>query len=102
MVTSVTSNSIQVTWKTTSNGGSKIKGFRLFKKLELGDWSFVDLDASNRSRLMTDLLCGSGYSFYIQAFNKLGMGMPSEEIKARTEGSGKKLLPLLLLYYNLI
>ncbi|XP_041470660.1 Down syndrome cell adhesion molecule homolog isoform X2 [Lytechinus variegatus] len=83
-----TSNSaIKVNWRSTGNGGSSIVAFQLFyQRTHEQTWERYDVNASLRSYRATDLLCGTGYRFYITARNKLGVGKPSDILSVSTQG----------------
>lgn len=82
-----TSSSIQVSWRTGSNGGSRIQGFGLYSKRDHDDWISVKLPPNGRSYIADDLSCGSRYSFYVRAFNRMGEGVPSNTVHAKTNGT---------------
>lgn len=50
------------------------------------DWKSVRLSKNQRSHVLPDLLCGSKYITKISAFNEVGLGESSEEIRFATEG----------------
>lgn len=102
-VSMTTSSSIQVVWRTASNGGSRISGFSLFYRPHGStDWSSMDLGSNNRSYVANDLLCGSEYSFYLRAHNRMGEGVPSNIISVKTNGSSPIMPPqsLILSHVN--
>ena len=66
-----------------------VAGFTLYYKREHSDWEEMTLGPQNRSYVATNLRCGTKYTFHIRAFNKVGEGVPSESVHAKTNGSGK-------------
>ena len=87
-LTATTCSSVQVSWRTGSNGGSKIQGFDVYHKREHSEWRKTQVGASNRSYVANALRCGSRYSFYVRAVNQIGEGIASEIVNAQTNGSG--------------
>jgi len=88
-VVMTTKSSVQLSWMTASNGGSRILGFVLYHRRHHSvDWASRRLSAANRSHVVSNLRCGSDYSFYLQAFNRLGEGQSSQVVHAATNGSG--------------
>jgi len=87
-----TDSSVQVRWVTGGNGGSRILGFRLYHRRHHSvDWASRRLSARNRSHVVSNLRCGSDYSFYLRAYNRFGDGESSHVVRAATNGSGKLL-----------
>ncbi|XP_066598053.1 cell adhesion molecule Dscam2-like isoform X1 [Prorops nasuta] len=84
---STTSNSINVQWKSGDDGGAPIRGYILHYKREAGEWEEVKISNKMSSFLLTRLWCGTDYHMYLTAYNRIGMGSPSEIVKATTEGS---------------
>ncbi|XP_059143240.1 cell adhesion molecule DSCAM-like [Physella acuta] len=82
-----TTTTIQVNWLSGSNGGSPIQGFVLNYKKEHNGWKSLNLGPQNRTFIANNLMCGTQYKFTIHAFNKLGDGLDSETVTARTNGS---------------
>jgi len=88
-VVMTTNSSVQLSWMTGGNGGSRILGFVLYHRRHHSvDWASRRLSAGNRSHVISNLRCGSEYSFYLQAFNRLGEGESSNVVHAATNGSG--------------
>ncbi|KAK2587184.1 hypothetical protein KPH14_002930 [Odynerus spinipes] len=85
--TSATSNSINVQWKYGDDGGAPIRGYILHYKRESGEWEEVKVSHKMSSFVLSRLWCGNDYQMYLTAYNSIGMGSPSEIVKARTEGS---------------
>ncbi|CAH1795907.1 unnamed protein product [Owenia fusiformis] len=82
-----TVSTIQVNWKSGSNGGSPIQGFVLEYKKEHDMWKNVEQGAGERSFTAEKLECGTTYKFRIRAFNKIGTGPHSEIVTVKTNGS---------------
>lgn len=85
--TSATSNSINLQWKNGDDGGAPIRGYILHYKREFGEWEEAKVSHKINSFLLSDLWCGTDYQIYLTAYNRIGMGSPSEVVKAVTEGS---------------
>ncbi|XP_031783300.1 Down syndrome cell adhesion molecule-like protein Dscam2 isoform X4 [Nasonia vitripennis] len=85
--TSATSNSINVQWKNGDDGGAPIRGYILHFKREFGEWEEIKLSHKSNSYQLSQLWCGTNYQIYLTAYNRIGMGSPSEIVKAMTEGS---------------
>ncbi|XP_043471448.1 Down syndrome cell adhesion molecule-like protein Dscam2 isoform X2 [Leptopilina heterotoma] len=85
--TSSTSNSINVQWKNGDDGGAPIRGYILHYKREFGEWEEVRVSHKINSHLLSQLWCGTDYQIYLTAYNRIGMGSPSEIVKSTTEGS---------------
>lgn len=85
--TSATSNLINVQWKNGDDGGAPIRGYILHFKREYGEWEEIKLSHKSNSHQLSQLWCGTDYQIYLTAYNRIGMGSPSEIVKATTEGS---------------
>ncbi|XP_017890990.1 Down syndrome cell adhesion molecule-like protein Dscam2 isoform X2 [Ceratina calcarata] len=85
--TNVTSNTINVQWKNGDDGGAPIRGYILHYKRESGEWEEVKVSHKINSFVLSRLWCGNDYQMYLTAYNRIGMGSPSEIVKARTKGS---------------
>ncbi|OWF38939.1 Down syndrome cell adhesion molecule [Mizuhopecten yessoensis] len=86
-IAATTSSTIQVNWRSSSNGGSPIQGFELNYKKEFEAWRKMKLGALNRTYTASALLCGTVYRFYISAFNRLGTSISSVQLTVQTNGS---------------
>ncbi|XP_071439149.1 cell adhesion molecule Dscam2-like [Hetaerina americana] len=91
--TSTSSSSINLQWKQGDDGGSPIEGFVLHYKKDLGDWEEKKVSRKESSHILNKLLCGTSYQMFINAYNKIGMGNPSETIIASTDGGKPGLIP---------
>ncbi|XP_029162197.1 Down syndrome cell adhesion molecule-like protein Dscam2, partial [Nylanderia fulva] len=85
--TSTSSNSINVQWKNGDDGGSPIRGYILHYKRESGEWEEFKVSHKVSSFVLSRLWCGNNYQMYLTAYNRIGMGRPSEIVKATTKGS---------------
>ncbi|XP_011345914.1 Down syndrome cell adhesion molecule-like protein Dscam2 isoform X3 [Ooceraea biroi] len=85
--TSTSSNSINVQWKNGDDGGSPIRGYILHYKRESGEWEEFKVSHKVSSFVLSRLWCGNDYQMYLTAYNRIGMGKPSEIVKATTKGS---------------
>lgn len=85
--TSTSSNSINVQWKNSDDGGSPIRGYILHYKRESGEWEEFKVSHKMSSFVLSRLWCGNDYQMYLTAYNRIGMGRPSEIVKATTKGS---------------
>ncbi len=65
-----------------------LPGFNLYYKKQHGDWKSLDLQSHDRSCTIESLSCGTQYTFHIRAHNKMGEGLPSQSVMAKTNGSG--------------
>lgn len=87
LATSTTSNSISVQWKPGDDGGAIIRGYILHYKRKFGEWEEVKVSHKINGYLLSQLWCGTEYQIYLTAYNRIGMGSPSEFVKATTKGS---------------
>ncbi|KAG8038992.1 hypothetical protein G9C98_003299 [Cotesia typhae] len=87
LATSTTSNSISVQWKPGDDGGALTRGYILHYKRKFGDWEEVKVSHKINGYLLSQLWCGTEYQIYLTAYNRIGMGSPSEFVKATTKGS---------------
>lgn len=85
--TSTTTNSINVQWKNGDDGGAPIRGYIIHFKREYGEWEEIKLSHKSNHYALSQLLCGTDYQMYLTAYNRIGMGAPSDIVKATTEGS---------------
>lgn len=85
--TSASSNSINLQWKNKDDGGTPIRGYIMHYKREFGEWEEIKISHKINHFHLVDLWCGTDYQIYLTAYNRIGMGSPSEIQRARTEGS---------------
>lgn len=57
-------------------------------KYDVNSYDVIKLAKSHRRYLFSNLVCGTKYLAKLCAFNEVGRGEESEEIKFSTEGSG--------------
>uniref|UniRef100_T1IJ61 Down syndrome cell adhesion molecule-like protein Dscam2 n=1 Tax=Strigamia maritima TaxID=126957 RepID=T1IJ61_STRMM len=87
-IISKTRSSIQFQWKPSENGGDSIKGYILHYKRDNSDWETIELSPDKEVFTLNNLACGVNYHIYMEAFNKVGKGVPCDILKTSTEGSG--------------
>lgn len=85
-VTSATSSSILIHWKSGSTGNAPITGYSLHYKRIHGNMEELKLSRHTTSQELKGLLCGSTYQLYLVAYNKIGSSAPSSTINVRTQG----------------
>lgn len=85
-VTSATSSSILIHWKSGSTGNAPITGYSLYYKRIHGNMEELKLSRHTTSQELKGLLCGSTYQLYLVAYNKIGSSAPSSTINVRTQG----------------
>lgn len=66
-----------------------ILGYHLYYRHKGEDWKQIQLDSDRRTFTLDKLSCGSSYEIYLQAFNAVGQGVPSQTIQASTRGERK-------------
>ncbi|GAB6027127.1 Down syndrome cell adhesion molecule-like protein 1, partial [Chamberlinius hualienensis] len=86
-IITISSNVIEVQWKTPLSKMSRIKGYALNMRRDGTDWKEINLGADVRSYRLNNLDCGTRYEIYMTAFNKIGMGEQSEILSVATNGS---------------
>lgn len=59
-------------------------------KHEVNSYDVIKLPKNHRRYLFSNLLCGTKYLAKICAFNEVGKGEESQEIRFSTDGSGKR------------
>lgn len=118
LTTDINYNSIQLSWTTPNDGGSRIKGFIIHYKQIDGHWEEIQVGSGSNSNsndghggstvgvsvsghrhsfVLKSLTCGSKYQIYITAFNKIGTGLPSQIVTAETKGNRKFFEAILVL-----
>ncbi|ERL93382.1 hypothetical protein D910_10674, partial [Dendroctonus ponderosae] len=85
-VTSATSSSVLLHWKSGKTGGAAISGFTLNYRKEHGNLDEVYLSRHATSFELKGLSCGSTYHLYLTAHNKIGSSPASHPLQARTQG----------------
>uniref|UniRef100_A0A182NQ64 Down syndrome cell adhesion molecule-like protein Dscam2 n=1 Tax=Anopheles dirus TaxID=7168 RepID=A0A182NQ64_9DIPT len=82
-------DSLRVTWEVASDGGASIQGYNLYYRTTTGTWSNVAIPSDQMAYTLNGLKCGTQYILKINAHNKVGVGMFTEELAVRTKGKGK-------------
>lgn len=85
-VTSATSSSILIHWKSGSAGNAPITGYSLNYKRAHGNVEDLRLSRHTTSQELKGLVCGTTYQLYLVAYNKIGSSAPSTSINVRTQG----------------
>ncbi|KAK9876828.1 hypothetical protein WA026_015065 [Henosepilachna vigintioctopunctata] len=85
-VTSATSSSVLLHWKSGSNGGAPISGYTLSYRKEHGNLDEVSLSRHASSYELKGLSCGTTYHLYLTARNRIGTSPASHPLQARTQG----------------
>lgn len=80
-------DSLQIEWSDSKNGGSPILGYVVNYKREHGDWEELQLDPKTNAHLLGNLWCGTKYQLYITAYNKIGTGLPCDIVSSSTKGN---------------
>lgn len=86
VVTSYT-DSLLLEWNDNKNGGSPILGYVINYKRENGDWEELQINSKTNSHLLNNLWCGTQYQLYINAYNKIGTGLPCNIVNTLTKGN---------------
>lgn len=86
-ITTVTSHTVGLKWDLLSDD-SPIYGYILAYKKTV-ELHYIEKQLSSHlvSYTLTDLDCGTGYSIYIQGYNSMGKGRPSDLLAVKTTGS---------------
>uniref|UniRef100_A0A1S4GPA3 Uncharacterized protein n=1 Tax=Anopheles gambiae TaxID=7165 RepID=A0A1S4GPA3_ANOGA len=79
-------DSLRVTWEVASDGGAPIQGYNLYYRTTSGAWSNVAIPSDQMAYTLNGLKCGTQYILKINAHNKVGVGMFTEELAVRTKG----------------
>lgn len=85
-VTSATSSSILMHWKSGSAGNAPIIEFTLHYRRTHGNLDELSLSRHASSHELKGLLCGSTYHVYLTSHNKLGASPASTTLLVRTQG----------------
>lgn len=64
-------------------------------KKDGGDWKEITIGADVRSYRLSSLECGTRYEIYMSAFNKIGIGAPSDVLLVPTNGTGNSYVKML-------
>ena len=85
-VTSATSSSILIHWKSGNTGNAPITGYSLHYKRTHGNVEELRLSRHTTSQELKGLVCGTTYQLFLVAYNKIGASPPSTSINVRTQG----------------
>ena len=66
--------------------GEPVSGYLVSHSDDDGEWEEVETDMDMFK--LRGLDCGTNYSVYVTAFNKIGRGLPSGIVSFKTLGSG--------------
>ncbi|XP_065168013.1 cell adhesion molecule Dscam1 isoform X4 [Atheta coriaria] len=80
-------DSLHLRWSDQKNGGSPILGYVINYKRDHGDWEELQISARTDEYMLRNLWCGTRYSLYITAFNRIGTGLPCDIVTAHTKGT---------------
>lgn len=69
-----------------------IHGYIVHYKPEYGDWETVTIPPQTEKYTLEKLLCGTRYQVYVNAYNNIGTGDPSDNLNTRTRGE-KPIVP---------
>jgi hypothetical protein len=58
---------------------------------QIVQWETVQLTRQHKSYVLRNLKCGTNYIVKIEAFNEVGNGKPSDELRFTTSGKGNVL-----------
>lgn len=100
-VTSATSSSILMHWKSTSNGNAPILGYTLYYRRSRSNMEEMSLSRHSTSHELKNLVCGSTYQVHLTCYNKIGTSPASTTLHVRTQGQSPGIpTPLSLLTPN--
>ncbi|GAB6020996.1 Down syndrome cell adhesion molecule-like protein 1 [Chamberlinius hualienensis] len=86
-ITSITTDSVELQWKTPTSRFFRIKGYILHIKKDGSEWKDIPVTADARSYRVNSLDCGTRYEIYMSAFNKIGISASSAIVMLSTNGS---------------
>lgn len=81
-------DSLHLRWTDQKNGGSPILGYIINYKRHHGDWEELQILSKTDEHMLRNLWCGTKYSLYITAYNRIGTGLPCDIVIAHTKGTG--------------
>lgn len=87
IVTSSTTNSVEVQWEKDSKDKSTITEYILHYKTDEGEWKKKSLSSALDRYTLEGLHCGTTYHLYMTATNSVGTGEPSTPVTVRTRGA---------------
>ncbi|XP_011264851.2 Down syndrome cell adhesion molecule-like protein Dscam2 isoform X6 [Camponotus floridanus] len=92
-VTSSTSSSILLHWKSEHNGGAPLTGYTLYYRTTHGTLDELQLSRHATNHELKGLLCGNTYQLYLTSHNKIGSSPPSPVLSVRTQGQAPGIPP---------
>ncbi|XP_046394996.1 Down syndrome cell adhesion molecule-like protein Dscam2 isoform X2 [Ischnura elegans] len=85
-VTSTTTSSVVVHWKTGDTGAAPLTGFTLNYRRNHGEWEEAQIPRHSTSYQLKGLSCGTSYHLFLTAHNRVGSSPASSPLVARTQG----------------
>ncbi|XP_025156472.1 Down syndrome cell adhesion molecule-like protein Dscam2 isoform X4 [Harpegnathos saltator] len=92
-VTSSTSSSVLLHWKSEHNGGAPLTGYTLYYRTTHGTLDELQLSRHATSHELKGLLCGNTYQLYLTSHNKIGSSPSSPVLSVRTQGQAPGIPP---------
>uniref|UniRef100_T1J6S4 Down syndrome cell adhesion molecule-like protein Dscam2 n=1 Tax=Strigamia maritima TaxID=126957 RepID=T1J6S4_STRMM len=86
-VISKSRTSVKIQWRRGLTGGESIRGYLLHFKRDNDIWNIVEIRADQALYTLDNLVCGSTYQLYMEAFNNIGTGAPCDTITITTDGA---------------
>ncbi|XP_020291121.1 Down syndrome cell adhesion molecule-like protein Dscam2 isoform X2 [Pseudomyrmex gracilis] len=99
-VTSSTSSSVLLHWKSENNGGAPLTGYTLYYRTTHGTLDELQLSRHATSHELKGLLCGNTYQLYLTSHNKIGSSPSSPVLSVRTQGQAPGIPPASFLTPN--
>ncbi|XP_043495194.1 Down syndrome cell adhesion molecule-like protein Dscam2 isoform X2 [Polistes fuscatus] len=92
-VTSSTSSSILLHWKSGYYGGAPLTGYTLHYRTTHGNLDELHLTRHATNHELKGLLCGNTYQLYLTSHNKIGSSPSSPVLSVRTQGQAPGIPP---------
>ncbi|KAG7203545.1 hypothetical protein KM043_013595 [Ampulex compressa] len=92
-VTSSTSSSILLHWKSGHSGGAPLTGYTLHYRTTHGNLDELQLSRHATSHELKGLMCGNTYQLYLTSHNKIGSSPSSPVLSVRTQGQAPGIPP---------
>ncbi|XP_011331008.2 Down syndrome cell adhesion molecule-like protein Dscam2 isoform X2 [Ooceraea biroi] len=92
-VTSSTSSSVLLHWKSENNGGAPLTGYTLYYRTAHGTLDELQLSRHATSHELKGLLCGNTYQLYLTSHNNIGSSPSSPVLSVRTQGQAPGIPP---------
>ncbi|XP_069192476.1 cell adhesion molecule Dscam2 isoform X3 [Procambarus clarkii] len=86
-VTRTGATTLTVAWRTGDDGGAPLLGLTVSYKKDYGEWQEETVPPTQTSHELRGLSCGNHYDLYVTAYNKVGDGRHSENLRTKTAGS---------------